>query len=105
MDARAVVLPADLALNPPAKLRDWLAAFKGSKVAVPRGAQGWILTGAGAMDVNQAALTLRTLAEGREVHPKTVSSGWMIVVYIAAGLFAAQTLLGLITMGLSFFMD
>jgi hypothetical protein len=102
---RAVVLPADLALDPPEPLRRWLGRFNGSRLAVARGAPGWILTGSSPSDFNQAALALRLLAEGHEVRQKASTSGWLIVVYIAAGLFGLEFLFLLLSLGLSFFMD
>jgi hypothetical protein len=112
--ARAVLLPADVALDPPESLRQWLGQFNGSRLAVPRGAtekpalsgaEAWTLTGASLSDFNQAALTLRALAEGHEVRQKTATSGWMIVVYIAAALFGFEVLMMLISLTVSFFLN
>jgi hypothetical protein len=106
--AHAVLLPADVALDPPEGLRQWLGKFNGSRLAVPREAAGkpapseaeaWILTGAAQSDFQQAALTLRALRQ------KTGTSAWMIVVYIAAGLFGFQMLIGLLGITLSFFLN
>jgi hypothetical protein len=104
--ARAVILPADVALDPPEGLRQWLGQFNGSRLAVPRGASSrWTLTGAFPSDFNHAALSLRQLAEGHEVHPRKGSSAWMIVVYISAALFGLETLFSLLAMALSFFLN
>jgi hypothetical protein len=101
---RAVILPADVALDPPESLRSWLAQFQGSRLAVPRAAEGrWTLTGAAASDFNHAALALRQLAEGHEIRQRTGASGWMIVIYIAAALFGMELLLLLISLAGSFF--
>ncbi|KAF0109166.1 MAG: hypothetical protein FD146_210 [Anaerolineaceae bacterium] len=102
---QAVLLPADVALDPPESLRRWLSKYNGSRLAVPRAAGGWVLTGAPQSDFNQAALALRHLAEGHEVRQKTGTSAWMIVVYIAAGLFGCQMLLGLLSMVMSFLLN
>jgi hypothetical protein len=97
--ARAVLLPADVALDPPESLRQWLGQFNGSRLAVPREAMSkWTLTGTSQSDFNHAALTLRALAEGHEVRSKKGSSGWMIVVYIAAALFGIEVLFLLISL-------
>jgi hypothetical protein len=41
----------------------------------------------------QAAQIVRQLAEGQELHQHNgIRSGWMLVVYIAAGLFGLQLL-------------
>jgi Domain of unknown function (DUF5671) len=101
---RAVLLPADVALDPPESLRSWLAQFQGSRLAVPRSAEGrWTLTGMPASDFNHAALALRQLAEGHEIRPRMGASGWMIVIYIAAALFGLELLLALISLAGSFF--
>jgi hypothetical protein len=104
--AQAVLLPADVALDPPEGLRQWLGKFNGSRLAVPREAGGkWTLTGAAQSDFHQAALTLRALAEGHTLRQKTGTSAWMIVVYIAAGLFGCQMLIGLLSLTLTFFLN
>ena len=41
-------------------------------------------------DLNQAALALRQLAEGQEVRQKAAASGWIIFLYVLAGLFALE---------------
>jgi hypothetical protein len=104
---KAVLLPADLALDPPEPLRRWLGKYNGSRLAVPRAAAGgaWIMTGATPSDTNQAALALRALAEGHEIRLKAGTSGWLIVVYIAAGLFGLEFLFVLLSLVISFFQN
>ncbi len=108
---KAVILPADLALNSPEALRLWLGDFNGSKLIVQRAApsrcyaQGWVWVGGAQADVNQAALTLRQLAEGQEVRQRAPASGWMVAVYIIAALFCLQVLFMLFSFGLSFLVD
>lgn len=100
----AILVPGDLAVDPPEPLRDWLAGYKGHRLIVPHSIEGWVWTGglrplpAAAM---QAAQTLRQLAEGQEVRQQPVTSGWMIVVYIVAGLFSLEILGLLIGLGVS----
>jgi hypothetical protein len=53
-------------------------------------------------DLNQAALTLRQLAESQEIRQKAPVSGWMIFVYIMAGLFGLETLALLVSLTASF---
>ena len=57
--------------------------------------------GSAQADLNQAALTLRQLAEGQEVHQKAAVSGWMIFLYIMAGLFGLEVLGMLVSLGAS----
>lgn len=103
--AKAVILPADLALDPPEALRRWLGKYDGHRLAVPCGETGWILPGSSHSDLRQAALAVRQLAEGHTVHQKNGSPGWLIVVYIAAGLFALEFLFTLFSLVMSLFMN
>lgn len=103
--ARAVVLPSDLAVNPPEALRKFLARFEGhvitSLVEQPR-----FIWSAGPKPVESAALTLRQLSEGLEVKQSAVGvSAWMIVVYIFAALFGLEALMALISLGISLVVD
>jgi hypothetical protein len=101
---KAVLVPGDLAVNPPAPLRKWLDSYAGSKLIIPHAAQGWLWTGglrplpAAAI---QAAQTVRQLAEGQEVRQQAGTSGWMVVVYFVAGLFGLEILGLFISLGIS----
>jgi hypothetical protein len=101
---KAVLVPGDLALNPPNPVREWLAGYRGSKLIIPQAAQGWLWAGgirplpAAAA---QAAQAVRNLAEGQEVRQSAVTSGWMIFIYIIAGLFGLEILGALIALGVS----
>jgi hypothetical protein len=101
---KAVLVPGNLAVNPPAPLRKWLDSYTGSKLIIPHAAQGWLWTGglrplpAAAI---QAAQTVRQLAEGQEVRQQAGTSGWMVVVYIVAGLFGLEILGLFISLGIS----
>ncbi len=101
---RAVVLPSDVALTPPESLRKWLGKFDGSRLVVPRAAQGWIVVGQTArLPVNQAAQALRQLAEEQEVR-QSVTPGWQIALYIVAALFGLPILVSIIGSLVSTFM-
>jgi hypothetical protein len=102
---KAVILPADLALDPPQALGSWLRNFNGSKLVVPRVAQGWIWVGNMSSDINRVAATLRKLAEGQEIHQRTISSSWMIVFYIITALFGLEILFLLFGLVMSAFFD
>ena len=101
---KAILVPGDLALNPPVSLRKWLGEYTGSRLVIPQSAQGWFWAG-GLRPLpaaaTQAAQTTRQLAEGQEVHQQAGASGWMIVVYIVAGLFGLEILGVLIALGIS----
>jgi hypothetical protein len=109
----AVVLPADLALNPPDSLRDWLAEYPGRRLVVPLpGRAGklpnhdWLITGrlhplpAAAA---HAAQVIRQLAEGQEIRQEIKTSGWTVVVYIAAAVLGLELLGALLSLGISLF--
>jgi hypothetical protein len=96
-DARrvqAMLLPAALAFDSPEALRVILEDFKGAKVVVPGETPGWILSGLPKRGLNvtaqQAAVTLRQLAEGQEVRPSAATSAGMIVLYVIAVLFGIE---------------
>jgi hypothetical protein len=101
---KAVLLPADLAVDPPESLRKWLGQYAGSRLVVPRSAPGWLWTGAVRplpAAATQAAQAVRQLAEGQEVRQPAGASGWMIAVYIVAGFFGLEVLGLLISLGIS----
>ena len=94
--ARAVILPSELLARPSEAMRLWLQGFEGPRLVVPTQAMGWHwLFGGGrsfADLARQAARLVRQLAEGEEITQPRGASGWMIVVYILAGLFALEVL-------------
>lgn len=96
----ALVLNGSLAVNAP----EWLRSFSGARIVVPDEAPGLLWAGGvseqGAL---QAAQLVRQLAEGQAVHQKPGSSGWMAVLYVAAGLFGLELLIGLIALVVSAF--
>lgn len=99
----AVVLPSDLALDPPPALRKWLDKFGGSRLVVPRTAGKWTLVGQSSrLPLNQTAQALRQLAEGQELRPAT--PGWLIAVYIVVAVVALPTVVSLIGSLVSSFM-
>ncbi|MEW6092536.1 MAG: DUF5671 domain-containing protein [Chloroflexota bacterium] len=101
---RAVILPSDVALDPPESLRKWLGKFDGSRLVVPRAAGKWTLVGQAArLPVNQAAQALRQLAEGQEVRAAG-TPGWLIAVYVVAGIIGLPFLFSLISALVSAFM-
>jgi hypothetical protein len=100
--ARAVVLPFDLALNPPEALRLWLIEYSGHKVIVPETVNDWYWPGGVPHNrINAAAHILQQLAEGQEVRMVAGNSAWQTVAYVFAVLFGLQLLFVLFTLGLS----
>jgi hypothetical protein len=98
--AQAVILPGDLAANPPEAIRLWLQGFDGSKIVVPTASSGWFWTFGSNRPlsnlVRQAARMVRHLAEGEEIPRPRESSGWMIVLYVLAGLMGIPVLMSLV---------
>jgi len=97
----AVILTAGLALDPPETVRKWLGKFNGSRLVVPSAVEGWVWVGSALADLNQAALALRQLAEGQKIHQKAAVSGWMIFLYVIAGLFGLEVVGLLISLSAS----
>jgi hypothetical protein len=97
--AKAVVLPAELVAKPSEAIRLWLQGFTGSRLVVPTPSDGWlwVFGGGGSLSAlaHRTAITIRHLAEGEEAPLPRDSSAWTIVVYIFAGLFALEILLGI----------
>jgi hypothetical protein len=103
--ARAVVLPSDLAINPPENLRKFLSAFDGHIIVSPVESPRLIWTGGGHRSAETAALTLRQLSEGQEIRQSASStSAWTIVIYIFAALFGLEVLMLLLSLGISLIM-
>ncbi len=99
--AQAVILPSDLAVNPPENLRKFLAAFDGYVIVVPANFPRLIWTGNAHKPAESAALTLRQLSEGQEVRQAVGTSAWTIVAYVLAALFGFQLLMMLLSLGIS----
>jgi hypothetical protein len=101
---KAVVLPSDLAFQPPEALRKWLDKFGGTRIVVPRPAGTWVVAGAVPQNAaSQASQLVRQLAEGQEIRQKGPSTGLLVVVYIAAGIFGLELLMMLISLVVQLF--
>ncbi len=102
--ARALVLPAALALDPPAELRAWLADFAGRRVLVPLPAESWVWAGQALRSARElardTALQLRQLAEGQSPRPGATANPWAITGYVLGAAFAL--LIGLVVFSIFF---
>lgn len=90
-NVQAVILPEDLAFEPTEKLGAWLRQFKGIKLIVPTESSDpsdWYWT----KSISDAAKAIRHLAEGEKIKSASKSPGWMIAVYILAGMMGLQIL-------------
>lgn len=92
--ARAVILPAELLSKPPEAVRLWLQGFEGPRLVVPQPLSGWHWVSAGGDLIEQTVRMVRRLAEGEPALPPRQASGWMVLIYVLAGISALE-LLGL----------
>jgi len=98
-EAKAVILPATLALNPPEALRKWLDTFSGEKIVVGEASPGWVLSG---LSLEQAAKSARQIAEGEDVLLAQPSAAWEIIKTVAVVLLGIELLFLLLALGISF---
>ena len=99
-DAKAIILPSSLVVDPPAGLRKWLKGFSGQKIIVAEAVSGWVLT---ALTPEQAAQSARQVAEGEEVRLALSSPVWRVVQTVAIVVLGLQILLILLVLGVSLF--
>ena len=99
-DAQVVIMPGELAANPPEAIRLWLQGFSGTRIVIPTPSEGWLWTfGSGrslSNLVRHTAKMVRHLAEGEEIPRPREASGWQIFLYIMAGLVGIPILISLI---------
>ena len=53
--------------------------------------------------IDEAAQTIRQLAEGQKIRQQRVNPAWQLVIYIAAALFGAQFLIMIVALIFSVF--
>ena len=99
-DAKAVIIPASLVINPPSNLRKWLQGFSGEKLVVAEAVSGWVMT---ALTPEQAAQSARQVAEGEEIRLAISSPVWRVVQIAAVVVLGLQILFFLLVLGISFF--
>jgi hypothetical protein len=97
-EAKAVILPTSLALEPPDSLRKWLISFSGKKIVVGDAGEGWVLS---ALTPVQAAQSARHAAEGEEVRLARPSAAWNVVQTIAVVIVGIEVLFILFALGIS----
>ena len=103
--ACAVILPADLALQPSPGLQTWLASYPGRRLLVPTPTKNWTWAAAYPRTLRaharQIAQIIRQMAEGQPVRVAPPNTSWTIAGYIFGGLFAFEILFLVITSLLS----
>ena len=87
-DAKALILPLDLMLDPPAGLTQQLSQFNGSKLLLTRETDGWFIM----ESLAQIKKSLNQLEEGEEIQKSPKIPGWMFIIYILAGMMAVEIL-------------
>lgn len=97
-EAKAIIISASLALEPPDALRNWLMDFDGEKIIVGEAGSGWVLS---ALTPDQAAKTARQVAEGEDVRVARPSAAWNVVQTIAVVIVGIQVLFFLFAIGMS----
>lgn len=89
--ARAVILPAELAVRPPEALRVWLNDFHGERIVLPLPLDGWVWQGSphrSLRDLAQdTAQTVRRLAEKQSARPEMTINPWLAGIAAVVGLF------------------
>jgi hypothetical protein len=97
-EAKAVILPASLVVEPPEALRKWLKTFSGEKIVVGQAVSGWVLN---ALTPEQAARSARQAAEGEEIRLARPSAAWNVVQTVAVVILGVELLFFLFALGIS----
>ena len=97
---KAVLMPGELALQPPKELADWLQGYEGVKLVLPNPVSGWEWVGVSrhsSQEMNRlTANILRKLAEGEDIRNQASLSGWVIAFYILLGLIVTPILISIL---------
>jgi hypothetical protein len=101
-NARAAILPAALATDPPEAVRLWLSEFSGVRLFVPTEAEGWRWVGFSGDSIENlakdAAKAVCRLAEGQGVARSRTVSGWTIFGYVIGSLVGISVLCMLVSL-------
>jgi uncharacterized membrane protein YidH (DUF202 family) len=96
-DAKAVILPANIATNPGEAIRLWLQNFPGIRFVLPTALPGWVWVTGGSNQIHrlakQAAEMIRKIAEGEDIVQTRIYPAWLILVSIVAILFGLAFLI------------
>jgi hypothetical protein len=98
----AIILPSNLALNPPDPLRVWLKSYQGKRIIYPQQDERSTWLGGPSLSIGelarQAATALRQLSESQPLHISPPANAWMMTGYILGGLFGLELLAVLIAL-------
>lgn len=99
--AGLVVMPSSVAVHPSEPLRTWLSGYPGQHLIVPTAEERWSfaspLSARPHDQVLQAAQAVRQLAEGQPARVAAPASAWVVVGYVAMGLFVLELALVVLT--------
>ena len=99
LTAKLIVLPSNLAIEPPEVLDLWLSAYKGRRLILPQPREGWLWLGLTQRPLREqaeeAAGAMRQMAEGDSPRGGLPANPWSVAGYILGGLFALQILVAL----------
>jgi hypothetical protein len=99
-EAKAVIMPGEVAANPTEAIRLWLQSFNGVRVVVPTQSEGWLWTFGSGRSLpklsDQTAKIIRHLAEGEEIPEIREASPWLVILYILIGLLGIPLLIALV---------
>lgn len=92
--AKAILIPSDLAIDPPESLRLWLNDYEGQRILIPLPKENWHWIGWTEKDMaglaQEAARAVRQLAEGEAVRASSRLSAWAVIGFILGGILALQ---------------
>jgi len=99
--ARLLLIPSNLAINPPEALQMYLQDFTEKILVIPQEQENWHWLGMVNRDqrslVQEAATAVQQLSENKSPRTVAPSNPWMIVAYVLAGLFLLEIVLLMIT--------
>lgn len=92
--AKAILIPSDLAIDPPESLRLWLNDYEGQRILIPLTKENWHWIGwtekNSAGLAQEAARAVRQLAEGEAIQASSRLSVWAVIGFILGGILALQ---------------
>ena len=99
-DYQAVLIPGNIAIDPPTAIKRWLENFKGTKIITTDLIESWEWVGieitSTEKTAKKAVQLIKSLAEGQEIDRHAGPSGWLIAFYIILGLILTPIVISLI---------
>ena len=99
-DYQAVLIPGNIAIDPPTAIKRWLENFKGTKIITTDLIESWEWVGieitSTEKTAKKAVQLIKSLAESQEIDRQAGPSGWLIAFYIILGLILTPIVISLI---------